>query len=203
MRDSLNIKEISDTGPDYLGFIFYSRSKRYIGKDPDPNLFRQVRKGILKVGVFVDEEEHTVLEIAGRYALDLVQLHGSEPPHYCQRVRSHRIRVIKAFGMEDDFDFNRLEPYMDSCDYFLFDTKSVHHGGTGMKFNWNLIANYQLQVPFFLSGGLGPEDIPAINTFRHPALHAVDINSRFETEPGIKNTEQIREFIKDLNEFNQ
>ena len=105
--------------------------------------------------------------------------------------------------MDDDFNFNQLKPYVDSCDYFLFDTKSILHGGSGMKFNWNLIANYQLQVPFFLSGGLGPQDIPAINAFKHPALHALDINSRFETEPGIKNMEQIRKFIKDIKGFNQ
>jgi phosphoribosylanthranilate isomerase len=198
MRDLRNIADVAATGPDYLGFLFYTASKRYIGDSPDTTLFQQIDASIQKVGVFVDEKPEKVLELAGRCKLNLVQLHGSETPHECTVIRSAGMKVIKSFGVDSGFRFAALTPYLKSCDYFLFDTRSEQHGGTGKKFDWGKIRQYTFAVPFFLSGGIGVEDAAAIKQIRHPALHAIDINSRFEDAPGIKNAGLIRTFIKEI-----
>jgi phosphoribosylanthranilate isomerase len=198
MRDLLNIREVVKSGPDYLGFIFYPGSKRYVGKEPDDAIFREVQGEVQKVGVFVNENQHSMLELAARYSLNLVQLHGSESPQYCEIIRSSGIKVIKAFGIDEDFKFESTISYQKVCDFLLFDTKSLQHGGTGLKFNWKKIREYQYKTLFFLSGGIGPEDVQDIRDMKHPALHALDINSRFEVEPGIKNVDLVRTFIKEI-----
>lgn len=198
MRDLRNIREVADLGPDYLGFIFFPGSKRYVGASPDLNLFREAGPAIQKVGVFVNEKPDALMELAGRFGLNAVQLHGSESPHDCQIIRQQGVKVIKSFGVDAKFQFAALLPYLACCDYFLFDTKSDQHGGTGKKFDWGKIGEYSGRVPFFLSGGIGMEDAGAIKEIRHPALYAIDINSRFEDAPGMKNTELIRSFIKEI-----
>jgi phosphoribosylanthranilate isomerase len=194
----MNVQAIAGTGPDYLGFIFYSGSKRYVGDDPDKRTFREVTAGISKVGVFVDEKPENILQLASRYKLQLVQLHGSEPVAYCEAIRSAGFGVIKSFGVVTDFDFNSLGPYLPVCDYFLFDTKSDLHGGAGSKFNWDTLKQYSFEVPFFLSGGIGPEDAAAIREMHHPALYGADINSRFEIAPGIKDIDKVKSFIQKI-----
>jgi phosphoribosylanthranilate isomerase len=200
MRDTENVREVSKLRPDFLGFIFYPASKRFVGENPDVSMLLSVSKRIKKVGVFVNEENEKVLKIASRYNLDLLQLHGSETPKDCRTLKSAGYQVIKAFGMEPAFNYTTLMPYLQCCDYFLFDTKSDQFGGVGQKFNWEKIREYKYNVPFFLSGGIGPEDHAMILEIQHPAMVAIDINSQFETEPGLKNVSLVRNFIKRLKE---
>jgi phosphoribosylanthranilate isomerase len=202
LRDPLNVREIAGYGPDYMGFIFYPRSKRFVGENPGETVFREVKAGILKVGVFVDDSFGNIQEQCSRYSLNLVQLHGTESAQYCAYIKSMGLRVIKAFGVDNQFAFGTLVPYLKCCDYFLFDTKSEQHGGTGLKFNWEKLKEYAFKIPFFLGGGVGPGDVAAIGTISHPAFYAVDINSRFETEPGLKNNEQVRAFIQEIKSVN-
>lgn len=198
MCNPLNISEVAKTGPDFMGFIFYPGSNRYIEESPDKLLLKQVLPGIQKTGVFVNEKIDKVLEVAKKFALEVLQLHGSETSEYCSIVRSSGYKVIKSCGVDRNFDFSRLNPYLEVCDYFLFDTRTEKHGGTGIKFDWEKLTDYQLDKPFFLSGGIGPEDIKTIKDIRHKAFFAVDINSRFETCPGIKNKDLVNSFIKEL-----
>jgi phosphoribosylanthranilate isomerase len=198
MREPGNIKEIAEAKPDYMGFIFYPGSKRYAGDHPET--FRNIHADIKKTGVFVDEEEQKILEISSLAGLDAVQLHGAESPSYCKEIRSSGLTVIKTFQIGPDFRFEALKPYESSCDFFLFDTKSELRGGSGEKFNWELLSNYTVDKPFFLSGGIGIEDSKIIKSLKNHGLYAVDINSRFEISPGIKDTEKIKTFIKEIKE---
>lgn len=198
LTNAQNAREIAACGADFAGFIFYPPSKRYVGDAPEPALFRAVAPPVRKVGVFVDEETETLLRKAFLYDLYAVQLHGSELPAACESIRSAGIRVIKAFGVGEAFDFRQLEPYAGSCDYFLFDTATAMHGGSGMSFSWEILQRYTLEVPFFLAGGIGPSDAPALRALVHPLLKIADINSRFETRPGMKDVEQVRKFIEEI-----
>lgn len=200
MRDPENVRELSNLRPDFLGFIFFPASKRYVGENPDAAMFLNVPKRIKKVGVFVNEDKERILNVASRYNLDLLQLHGSESPMDCRTLRSAGYKVIKAFGMDPAFNYTTLMPYLQCCDYFLFDTKSSQFGGSGQKFNWEKIRDYKYNVPFFLSGGIGPEDHAMILEIHHPAMVAIDINSQFENEPGLKNVSLVKNFIKRLKE---
>lgn len=201
MRDGGNILDISALKPDYMGFIFYPESKRYFGNNLDA--IRELSSDIKKTGVFVDEDPVKTLEIADKCRLDLIQLHGSESASICHELKASGYSVVKTFSLDENFDFSLLFSYEEKCDYFLFDTKSVYHGGSGIKFNWELLNNYTLVTPFFLSGGIGPGDINAINSISHPALYAVDINSRFELTPGIKNSVQVKKFIETIRSQHQ
>jgi len=133
-----------------------------------------------------------------KHQLNHIQLHGSESPEYCQKVKDAGFRVIKVFGIGDDFNFERTKPYTGIADYFLFDTKAVSYGGTGRKFNWALLEKYKGSTPFFLSGGIKPEDAEQINKINHPLLYGIDLNSGFEEKPGLKNTELLRQFINEI-----
>ncbi|MBN2813222.1 MAG: phosphoribosylanthranilate isomerase [Bacteroidales bacterium] len=195
MRNLRNMLEVAAVGVDYLGFIFYRSSKRYVGDKPDMELFNQVKSNISKVGVFVDEDVNTMLDITQRYNLNVIQLHGGETPLVCEKLKAKGVKVIKAFGVYESFDFSAMQPYTSVCNYFLFDTRSEQHGGTGIKFNWHKIDEYEFDIPFFLSGGIGAEDAGGILKLAHPLLHAVDINSRFEAEPGLKQVKMIKDFV--------
>lgn len=200
MRDPSNIKEISGLKPDYMGFIFYSGSKRYIGDHPEPEIFRNVPFEIKKTGVFVDEDVQRILELALIAGFDTVQLHGDESPAECSELKVSGLTVIKTFPIAPGFRFESLKSFEDACDFFLFDTKSQFKGGSGIKFNWELLGNYNVDKPFFLSGGIGIEDIGNIKSLKNNGLYAVDINSRFEVSPGIKDTEKIKNFIMKIKE---
>lgn len=175
---------------DFIGFIFYKKSARFV-KSTAQNI------GLKKVGVFVNETESVIHEIVKREHLDYVQLHGSETPNYCRRIRSS-VSVIKAFGIDKEFNFSNLNEYADVADYFLFDTKTIEHGGSGTQFDWQLLKNYDLDVPFFLSGGINPNSIDEIKNIKHPKLVGLDINSGFEISPANKNIEQIKKFIHEI-----
>ena len=195
MRDPLNVKEISEVCPDFLGFIFYSGSPRYVGEKPDRSLFRNVPSEITGVGVFVNEESDKVVDIAKHAGIEMIQLHGNESPVYCQKLRSSGLKIIKAFSIPKYFEFEVLRSYLACCDYFLFDTKTGNHGGSGRKFNWEILAGYSLDKSFFISGGIGPDDARLIKTFKSKGLFGADINSRFENTSGIKNVSLVKTFI--------
>lgn len=198
-----NIAEVAGLQPDYLGFIFFKGSKRYAG-DLDPEVVKALPEQIRRTGVFVNEAAEVVLELVHQYGLNAVQLHGAESPEYCRGIAQYvkaiqpEFKVIKSFGVNADFDFQQLEAYPGVVDYFLFDTQTPDHGGSGKKFDWNLLDKYKLDVPYFLSGGIGPESVEALNGISDPRLFAIDINSRFELEPGWKDAGKLKEFKNKL-----
>jgi len=213
-----NIQQIAELQPDYLGFIFYEKSKRnFEGIIPDlPNTIK-------KTGVFVNEHLEIVISLIEEYRLDSVQLHGDESVAYVAELKQHlaerrtlfieenksikkrknqhyisknEIEIIKVFGIKDSFNFSVLEPYLDVVDFFLFDTKGAARGGNGVKFDWTVLENYPYKKPFFLSGGIGLEDVEQIQTIRKTNLpiYALDVNSKFESKPGLKNSNEVKNF---------
>ena len=198
MRQGANVQEVARLKPDLMGFIFYPKSKRFVGDDFDSSIVKSVMPEVQTVGVFVNEEVDKVISLVRRYSLDFVQLHGNESPASCQAIREKGIKVLKAFGIHNDFDWTALEPYIDSCDYFLFDTSTKDYGGSGVKFDWNTLIGYKLPNPFVLSGGIGTEDADIIKSIKHPQLSGIDINSRFEIEPGLKDVGLLQSFISKI-----
>lgn len=197
MRESANIADVAALYPDFMGFIFYKNSKRYVGED---FVMPQLNWKIKKVGVFVNAPADEVLATINKYSLAVVQLHGDEPAGYCKAIKENGVEVVKAFGIDEIFDFTILSDYADVCDYFLFDTKSSNHGGTGKHFDWQILKQYKLSKPFFISGGIGLYDISAINQLaKELPVYAVDINSKFEIEPALKDVHEIEKFIKLMN----
>lgn len=198
MRDPENVSGVVAARPDFIGFIFYPKSKRFVGFEPMPEVLDVIPDSVKKVGVFVDETPEKVLEIYQNWKLDVVQLHGHEAPDYCRQFQSLGITVFKAFSVDESFDFTILEAYSTVCDYFLFDTKGQLPGGTGQKFNWQLLKNYKGLIPFFLSGGIGPDDLEAIRNFEHPRWRGIDINSGFEISPALKDVIKVKNFIAEV-----
>jgi len=199
MCDPLNVKEIGQTNPDFMGYIFYPGSPRYVGEEPEMAIFHNVPPGIKRIGVFLNEDNHKILNLSNRSGLDMIQLHGNESPVSCLQLKSSGLLIIKVFNIDNEFSFENLMQYMPGCDYFLFDTKSEKPGGSGRKFNWEKLEEYTLDKPFFLSGGIGPEDSGIIKTIENRGFFAVDVNSRFEDAPGIKNVDLVKTFIKSIN----
>jgi phosphoribosylanthranilate isomerase len=197
MRDPGNISEISRLLPDYMGFIFYSGSKRYAGEISSDDL-SPLPAQVRRVGVFVDRAGGDVLSICSRLGIKTVQLHGNESPSYCRLMIDSGLEVIKVLHIGSDGGIDPAGPYMDSCDFFLLDTEGPGYGGTGEKFNWDLIRDYNLDKPFFLSGGIGPKDADRIMDLKHPRFYGVDVNSRFEIRPGIKRRDELEAFIRKL-----
>ena len=194
MSDSKNIREIAKIMPDYLGFIFYEKSPRYV-KDPD-SLFHhiEIADSITKVGVFVDESIEKMVRHVKNYDLGAVQLHGKEDFTHCERLMDKGIEVIKVFSVDDDFDFTQMEAYVHAVDYFLFDTKGKSLGGNGISFDWQIIEKYPFEVPFFLSGGIGNENIDNVRYLKHTALIGIDVNSKLEISPGMKDPVLVEQF---------
>lgn len=195
MRDKANVEALSKLPIHMVGLNFYPPSKRYISTDDDADAFDSLSEDIQLVGVFVDEEFDIVSEYIESYQLDYVQLHGSESPMYCTAMKD-LAGVIKVFGVDEEFDFNKTTAYED-VDYFLFDTKTKQHGGSGRKFDWTVLNNYTGDIPFLLAGGIGPEDNTEILKINHDKFAGVDLNSKFETSPAEKNIELIKDFIKE------
>ena len=195
-----NLMMVAAVQPDYLGFIFYDKSKRNF-----ECVIPKLPKGIKKTGVFVNEYLEIVVSLTQEYGLEIIQLHGDESLDYIQELKGHlpHVKIIKVFGIKDEFDFSILEPYQNEVDYFLFDTKGKERGGNGIKFNWVILKDYPHSTPFFLSGGIGPEDGDKLKEIQASGLpmYAVDINSKFEIEPGIKNVKDIKEFKKILKDL--
>ena len=194
LRDRNNVIEVTELGPDYIGFIFYRRSARYAG-DHDLEFLNDL-SGVKKVAVFVNASESEIDNIVERYRFDAVQLHGSEDPEFCGRIREKGIELIKAFGVDQDFDFGQLKAYTTVVDYFLFDTKTIMHGGSGMKFDWDILSKYEEPIPYFISGGIDEHAFQAAKNLSDERLYCIDINSRFEVEPGMKNISLLRSVLK-------
>ncbi len=216
MKYKDNIQAVAALQPDYLGFIFYEKSSRYFeGNIP------QLPKNIKKIGVFVNTPIAEVLEKSKKYDLQAIQLHGNESCEYCSELNiklnitsstvgstktkniptaikmTPRIEIIKVFSIKDDFDFSVLKEYEPHVDYFLFDTKGKLPGGNGYTFNWKVLEKYPSKKPFFLSGGIGLEEVEKVKDMLKTNLpiHVIDVNSKFEDQPGFKNIDKIKEFI--------
>lgn len=196
MRYAANIAEIAELKPDYLGFIFYDKSPRFISA-VSSELIKYVPSEIKTVGVFVDEELEIIIQKIDSLDLKAAQLHGNETPDFCKTLKDKfpNVEIIKAFGIDENFDFSILENYVSVVDFFLFDTKTAAHGGSGKQFDWTILEKYNLQTPYFLSGGIDVEDVYTIKQITDERLIAIDLNSRFETKPGLKNVTKTKSFI--------
>jgi len=192
MKTPENIADVVALAPDYMGFIFFPESKRFVA-NLDPEIIKSIPETIKTTGVFVDEDLDVVKKKISIYRLKSVQLHGNESPAYCAALQGIS-EVIKAFGIDATFDFDKLDDYYDVTDYFLFDTKTPLHGGSGHVFNWRLLEKYQLVKPFFLSGGVGLENVSDLSRVNDERLYAVDVNSRFELSPGLKDISKLTDF---------
>jgi phosphoribosylanthranilate isomerase len=197
MKDPANIQLVAELSPDFMGFIFYQKSPRFAG-DLDPKWIQNLPSTICKTGVFVNETEDTIRSIVERYQLNAIQLHGNESPADCSLLQQQGLKVIKALSIATAEDFRVTERYYESCDYLLFDTKTPLYGGSGLQYDWSLLDHYTGILPFFLSGGISPDDAERIRSFSHPKLYAIDLNSRFESESGVKNEETLKQFINEL-----
>lgn len=207
-----NIQNVAALQPGYLGFIFYANSPRnFEGSIP------KLPEDIKCVGVFVDAEISFILETIKTHKLKVVQLHGSESVAFCRKLRNelnvqqagqdinqpeNQVALWKVFSVKDHFDFTQLTPYEGVVDYFLFDTKGKNKGGNGVTFDWTVLSNYESNTSFILSGGIGSDQVESLQEFMQQPqaskLHAIDVNSKFESKPGLKNTDQLKTFITDL-----
>lgn len=203
MKYQENMIEVAQLQSDYLGFIFHEKSSRFFdGTIPE------LPKSIKKVGVFVDASQKYIFEKIKKHHLNAIQLHGHESPEFCEQFHNELVsaslplEIIKVFSVLDDFNFDVLKPYESFCDYFLFDTKGKLPGGNGYTFNWNVLKNYPSKKPFFLSGGIGPEETENVLAFlqreESKYCYAIDVNSKFEIEPGLKDIENLKTFINHL-----
>ncbi|MFA9289944.1 MAG: phosphoribosylanthranilate isomerase [Solirubrobacteraceae bacterium] len=195
MKFPQNIVEVAALNPDFLGFIFYPLSKRHVNEEA----FKVEITNSKKIGVFVNQPLDYITEQIEKYKLDGVQLHGDENAAFAKELKTKTI-VLKALQIDEDFNFSTLEEYNFCVDYFLFDTKTKkeERGGTGKKFDWNLLILYKLDIPFFLSGGITLNDVEDIKKINHQKLEGVDINSGFEEYPGFKNSTNIKMFINQI-----
>jgi phosphoribosylanthranilate isomerase len=210
MKFSENMQQVAALQPDYLGFIFYEKSKRNF-----EGIIPELPKSIKKVGVFVNEYIEIVVSLVEEYQLEAIQLHGEESVEFIKELKQHvaeiaqvqkkgrkntPIEIIKVFSIIDSFDFELLKPYLDVVDYFLFDTKGEEKGGNGVHFDWRVLEKYPFQKPFFLSGGIGLEDVEKLQQILQSNLpiYGLDVNSKFEIEPGKKNIEVLKKFKNNL-----
>ncbi|KAA3638031.1 MAG: phosphoribosylanthranilate isomerase [Bacteroidetes bacterium] len=208
LKEPENIKKVLKTSPDLVGFIFYQKSPRMVNEkelsewvEGNTALFGETKR----VGVFVDAKIDYVLNAIHDFQLDYIQLHGTESPEYCREIMDYwnfssirKAEIIKAFPVDENFDFSLTDIYSGICSYYLFDTKTPKHGGSGEKFDWKILTEYLGDTPFLLSGGIAPEDAETIAKLQLSKMAGVDINSRFESAPGIKNVEEVAGFISKI-----
>ena len=190
MRDAENIRQVAGLVPDYMGFIFYSPSPRYVGADF--RLSEEAPAHIVRVGVFVNESNEEITKHSTAVGFDHVQLHGNESVQQAAALKEAGFKVIKVFSIDDMFDFAATKEYASVVDYFLFDTKGKLHGGNAQTFNWNVLQRYDQEVPFFLSGGISPENIHGITSLEGMNLFALDVNSGVEESPGLKSLVKLK-----------
>lgn len=199
MRDPQNILEVAALSPEYMGFIFFDKSPRNVGMDLV--LPENFSSGITKVGVFVNALTDFILQQVHRLELDVVQLHGKESVDQLLALKDAGVKIIKVFSVDDDFDFNNTRPYKAVADFFLFDTKGKYYGGNAKVFDWRVLEAYDQEVPFFLSGGVGPDNIKDVAAIRNMNIHALDVNSGVEKEPAIKDIEKIKELQRNIKSY--
>ena len=224
MRDARNIREVSQLGVDMIGMIFYPKSPRYVemqsshagiipdyakedigASDSSENSSKDSSKTPARVGVFVDDMVQNIVIRVVNYHLDYVQLHGNEPREMCENLRSTLdpdirpgIKIIKAISVSDALDIQKYKEYVGAVDLFLFDTKCKTVGGSGRQFDWQVLEQYDGEIPFLLSGGIGPDDASRLHAFHHPKCIGIDLNSRFEIEPGVKDVEKLKGFLNEI-----
>ena len=215
MRDGENIRQVSKLGVDYIGMIFWEKSPRNVtmtpthaGIIPDTTQLvtdKETPSSYQRVGVFVDEMAQNIIMRVVNFKLDVIQLHGHEEPTFIRNLRSTivpdlrpSIQIWKAISIADRESLEKYKPYEDCVDAFVFDTKCTCVGGSGQQFDWSVLDNYDGEKPFLLSGGIGPDDVDRIRHFKHPKMMGIDLNSRFETEPGMKNVELLKQFLTQL-----
>lgn len=198
LKYSSNIEEILSLGVDFIGFIFYDKSLRCVDKSLDLSCFNLPDTDIKTVGVFVNHTYQEIKDIVNKYSLSAVQLHAQESPALCERLKKDNLYVIKAFSVDDNFNFTQTEQYQPVCDMFVFDTKTKLYGGSGHKFNWNKLSEYEGSTNFLLSGGISPDDVANIKRFEHKKCAGLDLNSAFEISPGKKNVNKLKKFISSI-----
>ncbi|MEE9362815.1 MAG: phosphoribosylanthranilate isomerase [Cellulophaga sp.] len=202
MKIPSNMSEVANLQPDYMGFIFWEPSKRFFkGEIP------KISNTIKKVGVFVNARLEEITAKVVHYNLQAIQLHGKETPQFCiflndaLKNTASKVEIIKVFSIKDDFDFSELTPFENVCDYYLFDTKGKLPGGNGYTFNWEALSAYPSTKPYFLSGGIGLDELDKVASFfQKPAskyCHAIDVNSKFEIEPGLKHIDKLKKLLKE------
>ncbi len=195
MRDPDNIRAVEGLGVDWMGFIFAPSSTRYVG-DAVPSYLPKFCK---RVGVFVDASEEEICRRAEDFSLNVVQLHGHESPDFCRNISNllPTVLIVKAFGIETVDDLKKVKPYGRAAAYFLFDSGK---GGSGKSFDWSILEKYRGKTPFIIGGGIGPDSVEALRSIHHPMWRGIDLNSRFETLPGVKDVEMLKNFLKETNE---
>ncbi len=196
IKSQENISFLSKANIDMVGLNFYSPSIRYISDKIDPSVFDQFNTSVKRVGVFVNENQDTIFEISRKFKLDYIQLHGDEDSKFCDII-AEQVPIIKVFRIDEKFDFATIRNFT-SATYFLFDTQTKQYGGSGKKFNWEVLIQYNEHVPFLLSGGIGPSDYPQILEIAHPRFAGIDINSKFEIHPGSKDKNLTIPFIETI-----
>ena len=191
MREPENIRQLIALKPDFIGFIFYGKSPRYVS-EPDEDLFSMIPISIKKVGVFVNEDIDAVLRLYEKFGLDYVQLHGDEDLEYSKKLKEQGVGIIKVFRLLDSLPYS-ISSHSSYADYFLFDTATADYGGSGRHFDWSILKTYNLDTPFLLSGGIESEDVEEIRKMRLEGLVGIDVNSRFELSPGLKDINKLKE----------
>lgn len=188
MRDQANILELVSLDIDYMGLIFYPKSSRLVATKTTIDLPQHIKK----VGVFVNASKEEIEQKVEDFDLQVVQLHGDETPAFCQEIKDLGVETFKAFGIDDDFEWNNLAAYLGIVDYFLFDTKSKSYGGTGQTFNWQKLKDYSYDTPYWLSGGISVDNIEEAANFEDNRLYGLDLNSKFEIEPPVKDINKLK-----------
>lgn len=199
MTKADQVRQLDEMGVEFAGFIFYPKSPRYVFKTMPATEIKKIRGKINKVGVFVNADPDEILKTVDACGLYLVQLHGDENPRVCERIANY-VSVIKAFRISEDDNIEwKIREYYDAVDMYMFDTEGAGYGGTGKKFNWQLLKGQNIRKPFFLSGGISPDDAESLKTFQNDPvakdLFAVDINSKFEIMPGVKDMDLVKQFV--------
>ena len=196
LRQQSNIEEVVALKPNFIGFIFYEKSPRFAGEELSEAYIRSIPQNIKKVGVFVNASPGHILNMVKKYDLQYAQLHGNEMPDICRSIRQKGVSVIKAFSINEQFNFAMLNNYKSFCDLFLFDSAGANPGGNGTSFDWNLLKKYDNEKPFFLSGGIGMDNIEEIiELSKTLPVYGIDVNSKFEIEPGIKDIAKLGELF--------
>ncbi len=196
MRTPENISGLVKLNPDFIGFIFYKKSKRFIN-GLDSELIKKIPRHIKKVGVFVNEDVEVITTNAATYQLDFIQLHGDEDVEFLKKLKKKDLNIIKVFRVTERLPENLME-YHEVASYFLFDTDTKNYGGSGEHFDWSILAHYDLTTPYLLSGGISTDDIETISNLDLHGLYGIDVNSRFESAPGFKNLDMLGELVEKL-----
>ena len=202
LKEYKNVQDLAEiAGPDFMGFIFHQKSPRCVDEDVLFQIIPCIPSNVKKVGVFVNATTEEMIEKANKFHLDYLQLHGEEPVKQCEELERKGQKIIKAFGMRPQFDFDQLQYYAPYVSFFLFDTKGEKEGGNGYAFDWQILNSYDQKVPFFLSGGISLENVEQVKEFLHLNIFALDVNSKFEVSPGLKDISQLKAFKKIIKEF--